>query len=361
MIEEISINNFRCFKHLEIPLLKKMNLLVGKNSSGKSAFMEAIFLSSGSLAPNVVFQMRQIRRMGNQFIVPTDVSGYYGLWEDLFYGFNRDKISIKVSGFPISDSRVLSIQYCSVKGTQELPFGKHRAVSDNNPISPQSGAMQQIQFTWKRRDYPAVISEPKLTNSGLQYDTKSIEFFPCIWFSPGSGETPEDNAKRFSTLDKIGTVQHVIDVISREFNYIDSLSVGYHAGTPMVFASIKGNSRKMPIPLVSDGVNRLLGICLGIANTKSGMILIDQVEDGFHHSLLPSIWKSIYSLASYYDVQIFASTHSAECLRAMAPTLKEHEDDFSLLRASKIENGCTIDSLPGKYLETALEQNFEVR
>ena len=117
----------------------------------------------------------------------------------------------------------------------------------------------------------------------------------------------------------------------------------------------------MPIPLLSDGVNRLLGICLGIANTRGGTILVDQLEDGFHHKLLPSIWNSIYSLASHFNVQIFASTHSAECLRAMIPTLKGHEEDFSLLRAARVENGCTIDSFPGNYLETALEEDFEVR
>ncbi len=49
MIEEISIRNFRCFKHLEVPDLKKVDLLVGKNSSGKSAFMESLFLSSHDL------------------------------------------------------------------------------------------------------------------------------------------------------------------------------------------------------------------------------------------------------------------------------------------------------------------------
>jgi hypothetical protein len=59
MIDEIVLNNFRCFKHIEVPELKRVNLIVGKNSSGKGAFMESVFLSSGSLAPQTVFQMRQ--------------------------------------------------------------------------------------------------------------------------------------------------------------------------------------------------------------------------------------------------------------------------------------------------------------
>jgi AAA domain, putative AbiEii toxin, Type IV TA system len=360
MIDEISLRNFRGFKHIEVPGLKRVNLLVGKNSSGKSAFMESVFLASGSLAPNVVFQMRQIRRMGNQLVLPTDIAGHRGLWEDLFYEFKPERASIKISGNPNSDSRSLSIEFISAPGTQELPFGKQPLSGVSSGVA-QGGSLPEIQFTWKRQNHQTIVIRPKITASGLQFDAKSMEFFPCIWFAPGVGETPQENAQRFSNLDTVGQIDTIVSVLHKEFPFIEDLSIGFHAGVPMVFASTSGNSRKMPVPLISDGVNRLLGICLGIANTKGGTILIDQLEDGFHHKLLPSIWNSIYKLAVVHNVQLFVSTHSAECLSAMRPVLKGNEEDFSLLRCSRMERGCTIDVLPGTYLETALEQDFEVR
>jgi hypothetical protein len=61
-------------------------------------------------------------------------------------------------------------------------------------------------------------------------------------------------------------------------------------------------------------------------------------------------------------VQLFISTHSKECMDAMLPVVKGNEADFCLLRASRTEAvGCTVTSLPGSYLESALEQEFEVR
>ena len=124
MIDKVSIHNFRCFQKLDVSDLKRVNLLVGPNSSGKSAFLEALFLSSSSTAPNAVFQLRMIRRMGNQIIPPSDPLGYRGLWEDLFYEFNYDKkIWIKVNGSPNSDTRSLSIEFTSPI-MDELPFGK---------------------------------------------------------------------------------------------------------------------------------------------------------------------------------------------------------------------------------------------
>jgi AAA domain, putative AbiEii toxin, Type IV TA system/AAA ATPase domain len=361
MIDQLNISNFRCFDQLSISDLKRVNLIVGENSSGKSAFLEAIFISSASNAPSIAFQIRGIRRMGNQIIVPNDALAYRGMWEDLFYNFDEGKkVTIRVIGNPAADGRSLSIEYVTSAGVQELPFGK-QALSSRDNAQQQTGAMPQVEFTWKRANFPQVVSRPAFTPNGLQLDVSRLDFFPCVWFTAGGAEAPDENARRFSELDKRGETEVILDVLAREFSFIKGLSIDYHAGVPMVFASVEGKPRKLPVPLISDGVNRLLGICLGIATYKSPTILIDQIEDGFHHKILPSIWKSIYSLAKIFNAQLFISTHSQECIEAMLPILKGNEDEFSLLRAVRKEAGCTIKTLTGKYLESAVEQEFEVR
>jgi AAA15 family ATPase/GTPase len=360
MIAKVEASNFRCFKHLEVDGLKRINLLVGQNSSGKSAFLESLFLSSSTMAPHTVFQMRAIRKMGGGVVFPTEAVAYQGLWEDLFYNFDQSKkISIKIDGQPIADTRSLRIEYSSVTEVQELPFDK-QPLTIQTSVRTQTTGMPQIEFTWKRRDHPAIVAKPRFLPTGMQVNAQ-VDFFPCVWFTPGVGETPDENAKRFSELDKRGEAGPVLKVLTKEFPFIKGLSIDYHAGIPMVFAAVEGKPRKLPVPLVSDGVNRLMGICLGIANYRGGTVLIDQIEDGFHHKLLPSIWNSIYSLAADSNVQMFISTHSAECISAIRGVLEEHETDFSLLRCSRSADGCDIKVLDGKYLETALEQDFEVR
>ena len=361
MIDNVNITNFRCFKRLEVAELKKVNLLVGQNSSGKSAFLEAIFLSSSSAAANTAFQLRAIRRMGGLLVRPSDAQAYRSVWEDLFFDFNQDrKISIKIGGTPNSDSRNLWVEYVSSRA-QELPFGKQPPTSGVN--LEQTNALPQIEFKWKRTGYPEAVARPRFTDTGLQTETSDVTYFPCIWYSPGANETPDENAKRFSDLDKCGDgkLDHVRSAIHKEFPFITGMSIQYHAGLPMMFAEIENKPRKMPFALLSDGINRLLGICLSLAYYTGGTMLIDQFEDGFHYKLLPSIWSSVYKLAKEFKVQMFISTHSKDCMDALLPTIKGNEEDFCLLRASRIENGCDIKALAGSYLESALEQEFEVR
>ena len=42
MLEQLKIENFRCFKYFELNHLGRVNLLVGENNSGKTSILEAI-------------------------------------------------------------------------------------------------------------------------------------------------------------------------------------------------------------------------------------------------------------------------------------------------------------------------------
>jgi AAA15 family ATPase/GTPase len=142
---------------------------------------------------------------------------------------------------------------------------------------------------------------------------------------------------------------------------LKSLSIEYFAHLPSVFASLRGQEKKIPVGLLSDGVNKLMGILLGIAAYKGGTVLIDQIEDGFYYDRLASIWKLIYEFASVYSVQIFATTHSQECLQALLPILATNQNGFSLLRSERLNGTSTVARFDGSQMFSALSKDGEIR
>ncbi len=45
MIHSVNITNFKCFRELSLSGFGRLNVIVGDNASGKTAFLEAIYLS----------------------------------------------------------------------------------------------------------------------------------------------------------------------------------------------------------------------------------------------------------------------------------------------------------------------------
>src|SRR5450432_3508407 len=98
MIDSVKIDNFRGFAELEVNGLKPINILVGDNSSGKTAFLEAILLSSAAV-PQIAFQLNEWRQLGRHIELRMDASSYWGLWEGLFHQYDLSRsIRIEVVG-----------------------------------------------------------------------------------------------------------------------------------------------------------------------------------------------------------------------------------------------------------------------
>ena len=114
---------------------------------------------------------------------------------------------------------------------------------------------------------------------------------------------------------------------------------------PKIYGDI-GIDQQVPLTLMGQGIERLLLILLKIAYMKDGVVLIDEMENGFHHSILPLIWKIIAKHAEANNVQIMATTHSRELAMGAIDDkegIPEHlRDDFKYMRIDR--NGDEFES-----------------
>jgi hypothetical protein len=351
MISSIQIENFRCFEKLQLEGLSRINLLVGKNGSGKTAFLESLFLCAAGSA-EVFLRLRGWRGFGDVLKITYDKKFYESLWRDLFYSFDQSKaILIRTVGTRGAD-RSFKLFYGS---EESLTIPILDKTDDISIITP-------IRMEWTIGGGRTIEVRPSLTPRGLNVG-QIHDPLPGSLFASFYNPNAEENAAHFSELSKQGKEVELIKALNREFPYIQDLSVEIDAGTPMIYATIGRPSikQKLPLTLISGGINKFVSLLLAIATNSGGVVYVDEIENGFYYDRLSTIWSSLFNFCKQYDVQLIATTHSLECLRALAGLLQQSENDFRLLRSERQDGQCNIRLFSGKELRSAIEQDFEIR
>jgi len=128
-----------------------------------------------------------------------------------------------------------------------------------------------------------------------------------------------------------------------------------------------GNDQPAPLRRFGDGMSRILRIILSVINAKGGLLLIDEFENGLHYSIQPRVWQLLMELATKLDVQVFATTHSWDCVKSFQQASEEISELeiflFSLGRSMrKRDKGLVIASEYNKdELRTVTQAQLEVR
>ena len=53
---------------------------------------------------------------------------------------------------------------------------------------------------------------------------------------------------------------------------------------------LEGHSHPVPLKSLGDGAVRLFGVALALANSRNGFLVIDEAENGIHHSIQKAFW-----------------------------------------------------------------------
>ena len=109
---------------------------------------------------------------------------------------------------------------------------------------------------------------------------------------------------------------------------------------------------------------RLSSIALAIGSTRNGVVLVDEIENGLHHSVMKKVWGGIAQFAREFNVQVFATTHSWECIRSAHEAFSEDElYDFRLHRLERIKDTDDVRAVTydQETLDIALKKELEVR
>lgn len=342
MIESVRLRNFRAFEDVKASDLGRLNIIVGDNRQGKTAFLEAMYLASGN-SPTNHLKMDRWRGYMSEVINSGQVASGM-LWRDLFRNFSMElPVIIELFGKP---SRRLDISY-KARAAGVVGEGVHS-------VSP-------VTWKWKSKagEFPCV---PTFTENGLVFPDVPPAEFPGAMFSPTVSINAREAADKFSELDIRGDSGLVLDILRSQFPEIEGLSVLSESGNPMLYVTIEGTRQKMPLPLHSSGINRWVGMMLTASVLDAGLLFIDEIESGIYYSRLPKLWQSMNEFSLKTGSQVFATLHSGEALKAITAVSESHESDLRLIRVRKDEAGRSqLEVFGGKTLAAAIAEFVEVR
>lgn len=339
MIKQISIENFRCFGKTDIKDFQRVNLIGGLNNSGKTVLLEAILLICNPY-PHTILFLKDLRNEDVQ--LEKDFFEY--VWDNFF--LNRDRLhSIIISclTYPsVQNKDSSNAQSLVIQASKEFITIKNKSRNEeqlHDTLSIKTYLDKLPSPYESELDFEIYINNEKILNRLNNDDSFSIskKLPDAIFIGVNNRKKPHVLAKEYSFLEKIGQEDIILRALQSIDKSITAINVSVIGG---IHLGIKKSGKGfMPLSLFGDALNRIVQIILSIANNRGSIILIDEVENGIHHTAQREFWTYLFKIAKEFDVQVFATTHSLEMINAFSEVAgKDFVEDaayFELVRHLK--------------------------
>ena len=141
---------------------------------------------------------------------------------------------------------------------------------------------------------------------------------------------------------------------------IQDLAYVSKGGDRLALLKFQGQSR-IPLHSQGDGLTKLFHIALAVASSPGGVVLIDEFENGLHWSVQEKVWTAVAKAATQSEVQVFASTHSRDCIEAFTTAVRCGQPTASVYRLERQDEDVIAADLPILNVDAAMREHAEVR
>jgi hypothetical protein len=318
--------------------------------------LEALFLHIGPNNPELPLRIHAFRGI-EQVAVDAEE-----MWGWLFSG-KRTEETIELSSLSEGNGhRSLRIRLAEPETPRLL------TPSNSNNVPPRIvGALttavgpRELVLEYQDANGQTGLSRILVTTKGVEVKHAPLAPLPVGVFLSSRARFPGEDAVRFSNLERVGRQDEVLNALRLLEPHLRRLAVLVTGGVPMINGDI-GIKELVPLPLMGEGLVRLLSTLLAIANAPHGTVLVDEIENGLHHSIMVNVWKEIADAARRSETQIFATTHSWECIWAAHEAFTASGTyDFRLHRLDRVNGEIRAVTYDQEMLATAIATDLEVR
>jgi hypothetical protein len=321
MLNSLTIKGFRCFRELHVEPLTRVNLFVGKNSSGKTSVLDAAELAaSGSVEGLVLSAVRRGERiLTPEVLTPADekYTGHVIDPSHLFLGHELKvgtKFVIESAG-DIPRSIQCTVEHASVSDTLilSLRFVSHlhpRRRADRLSISPAGG----------------VLLPPH----------RRAESSPPVNFLKAEGIDAVSLNQLWDRVVLTPSEEPVIEALQIIEPLVERLAfVG--GSPPTIRVRLSGMEQPLPLGTLGGGMEHLLALSLSLSSARKGFLCIDEIDTGLHYTVMVDMWRLVVETAERLDVQVFVTTHSLDCVRALARLRRRYPEVAEAVTLHRVE------------------------
>ncbi|WP_419938355.1 AAA family ATPase [Candidatus Palauibacter sp.] len=371
----LAIAGFRGIQELAIGRLGRVTLLTGNNGVGKTTVLEAVrvFAARGRQST-----LSSLLRDRDEYAAEADDDDDKIRALDfaaLFFGRSPSRKRISIG--PVAIAHQLTIEEVAL--TEE----QLSLVEGLIPELPSDGTIRSLlsRFEGTKQILPFFSMDAGSSADG-RYTRAQAHAARVLGRAMGAEKSPpeircrslgpgvlEDDkiAKWWNDVALTPDEDKVVDALRLVVNGVERAAVvtghtGHRRRRNRVIVRFKGDPAPVPLKSLGDGAVRLFGVALALANSRHGFLVIDEAENGIHHSLQERFWRMVLQTAEANNVQVLATTHSRDCTKGFARAAAGYEPiDGALARINRQNGEVWAVEYPEKDMLIAAEQGIEVR
>ncbi|HBL76144.1 MAG: hypothetical protein A2W90_08865 [Bacteroidetes bacterium GWF2_42_66] len=375
MINSINVRKYRNLDELKIRSLVQVNLITGKNNTGKSTLLEAIAIYTAKSNLGIISQILEERgesyrqTPGNKNITESNTKTLSSLFTNRVVSFNHtDSITIgpienTLFGEQNSTEDLVSLRFVKyidevIDQSDSIIRRQRKIIEDdrNNLIDFKVGFEMRVGTN----SFLVPLEEERFFRIGFRGSLSTEKF----QFIRTRNIDREINGKLWDNITLTEKEQFVIGalkIIEPLVERIAFIEEGLRYRTAVV--KLSNNNAVFPLQSMGDGINRILTIILALVNSDNGILLIDEFENGLHHSVQEKLWEIIFNLSFKLNVQVFATTHSEDCISGFQNILNSPSNSIEgkLIRLDNVDGKIKQVEFTKNELQIASNKRIEIR
>jgi hypothetical protein len=333
-LTRLTLRRFRSFQELRLDGLAHVNLLVGSNNVGKSSVLEAVEILATRGSSHTLWAL-PVRRGEILFVAAASDTPSFRIDADVRHLFAGHRLEANAS-FSIESESPRSEVRCDIVETREL---------DPSMLRVADAGVAPLALKVRATDGASSARIALTPDLGLHQHFRTGNAPSTVRVLGNdqplarllSGQGADMWERVVLTTDEQRVVE-ALRIIEPTVERIAVVPRPNQAGFEF-HAKLTGSDARVPLASMGDGMKRLFALALTIVTSAGRYVLIDDIDTGLHHTVMEKMWRLVIETACRLGAQVFATTHSLDCVTALASLIRRTPELGDAVAAHRLERG----------------------